>query len=104
MFLLMVTVEMFIPANVLAYLGKNGLVGCMYDKFKVTILKFNYDILCRLGQACNQIAALLFYIEYYADAESYQLIYQRRLSLWLGTSHLKRLGFQSISAKCNLVN
>ena len=49
---------MSILVNVRVYLGKNGLVVCMihclYDKSKVTILKFNYVILCR---------ACIFYVE-----------------------------------------
>ena len=66
--------EMFILGNVLVYLGKDSArdsgftVFCMivsvYDCscFCSKIIKF---ILCRLGQACNHIAALLFFIDNY---------------------------------------
>ena len=52
------------------------------------ILSNIYVTLCRLGQACNHIAALLFFIEHHVDNEILPTEISEHQSLWLGISLL----------------
>ena len=42
-------------------------VYAMAHQNKMVYLLHKYNILCTLGQACNRIAALLFFIEHHVD-------------------------------------
>ena len=63
----MVTMEMFIQANVLVCLGKHS--GLMLLCMRTNSLFCGYVYVCYFMQACNHIAALLFFIEYHVDDE-----------------------------------